>query len=64
MGVGDCGGLQLIPGLTKNGVQARPMWLDELMGMKPAAKPLAADGTPLPIEGVTMDSFFSAEDRK
>ena len=31
MGVGDCAGLQLIPGATKNGVQKRPEWLDKLV---------------------------------
>lgn len=31
MGVGDCAGLQLIPGATKNGVQKRPEWLDKMV---------------------------------
>lgn len=30
LGVGDCAGLRLIPGMTKSGVQERPEWLDKL----------------------------------
>ena len=29
IGVGDCGGLRLIPGATRSGVQERPEWLDD-----------------------------------
>lgn len=32
MGVGDCGGLRFIPGATRNGVQKRPEWLENLLG--------------------------------
>ncbi len=31
LGVGDCAGLRLIPGMTKSGVQKRPEWLDKLV---------------------------------
>ncbi|KAL4448508.1 hypothetical protein ABPG75_005727 [Micractinium tetrahymenae] len=34
LGVGDCGGLRLIPGMTKSGVQKRPEWLDNLFGVE------------------------------
>lgn len=33
LGVGDCGGLRLIPGMTKSGVQERPGWLDSILGL-------------------------------
>ncbi|KAL4438169.1 hypothetical protein ABPG77_010530 [Micractinium sp. CCAP 211/92] len=33
LGVGDCGGLRLIPGMTKSGVQKRPGWLDSILGL-------------------------------
>jgi len=32
MGVGDCGGLRLIPGATSNGKQRTPDWLMKLLG--------------------------------
>lgn len=32
LGVGDCAGLRLIPGMTKSGVQKRPEWLEKLVG--------------------------------
>lgn len=31
LGVGDCAGLRLIPGMTQSGVQKRPEWLDKLV---------------------------------
>lgn len=34
LGVGDCGGLRYIPGMTKSGVQKRPEWMDKLFGME------------------------------
>lgn len=34
LGVGDCGGLRLIPGMTKSGVQKRPEWMNNLFGME------------------------------
>lgn len=34
LGVGDCGGLRLIPGMTKSGVQKRPEWMNSLFGME------------------------------
>ncbi len=34
LGVGDCGGLRLIPGMTKSGVQVRPEWMNKLFGME------------------------------
>ncbi|KAI3426212.1 hypothetical protein D9Q98_008588 [Chlorella vulgaris] len=33
LGVGDCGGLRLIPGMTKSGVQKRPEFLNEWFGL-------------------------------
>ncbi|PRW45085.1 hypothetical protein C2E21_6404 [Chlorella sorokiniana] len=34
LGVGDCGGLRYIPGMTKSGVQKRPEWMEKLFGME------------------------------
>lgn len=34
MGIGDCGGLQLIPGMTKSGKQKTPNWLNKVLGVK------------------------------
>lgn len=34
LGIGDCGGLRFIPGATKNGVQKRPDWLNNLLGLE------------------------------
>ncbi|MEW5298483.1 MAG: hypothetical protein WDW38_000782 [Sanguina aurantia] len=34
MGVGDCGGLNFVPGLTQNGVQRPPKWLTDFLGVK------------------------------
>lgn len=41
LGVGDCGGLRYIPGMTKSGVQKRPEWLEGLgqqLGLVEGAK--------------------------
>ncbi|KAK9830416.1 hypothetical protein WJX72_011646 [[Myrmecia] bisecta] len=38
MGVGDCAGLQLIPGMTKNGKQKTPGWLAKVLGKGEAEK--------------------------
>jgi hypothetical protein len=38
-GVGDCGGLNDIPGLTQNGRQQAPDWLSKMMGKENATKP-------------------------
>ncbi|GAB4817469.1 hypothetical protein N2152v2_004515 [Parachlorella kessleri] len=32
IGVGDCGGLRYIPGMTKSGVQKRPEWMEKVLG--------------------------------
>jgi hypothetical protein len=34
LGVGDCGGLRFIPGLTENGKQKTPQWLADLLGVE------------------------------
>jgi hypothetical protein len=34
LGIGDCGGLNLIPGLTDNGKQETPQWLADLLGVE------------------------------
>jgi hypothetical protein len=34
MGVGDCAGLRLIPGMTDSGKQKMPAWLAEKLGVK------------------------------
>jgi hypothetical protein len=36
-GVGDCGGLNFVPGATKNGKQKSPEWLNGVMGVKEEA---------------------------
>ena len=38
LGVGDCGGLRYIPGMTKSGVQKRPEWMEKLFGMEGEAQ--------------------------
>ncbi|KAL3137554.1 hypothetical protein ABBQ38_004836 [Trebouxia sp. C0009 RCD-2024] len=39
LGIGDCGGLSLIPGMTKNGKQKTPDWLSKALGIKDEDKP-------------------------
>lgn len=34
LGIGDCGGLNLIPGMTKNGKQKTPKWMADMLGVK------------------------------
>lgn len=34
LGIGDCGGLRLIPGMTKSGKQKTPTWLNGVLGVK------------------------------
>ena len=34
LGIGDCGGLNLIPGLTDNGKQETPQWLADVLGVE------------------------------
>lgn len=34
LGIGDCGGLRLIPGMTKSGKQKTPDWLNKFLGVK------------------------------
>ncbi|GFR46785.1 hypothetical protein Agub_g8416 [Astrephomene gubernaculifera] len=34
LGVGDCGGLRYIPGLTESGKQKTPKWLADLLGVE------------------------------
>lgn len=34
LGVGDCGGLRYIPGLTQNGKQKTPKWLADILGVE------------------------------
>ncbi|KAG2489707.1 hypothetical protein HYH03_011814 [Edaphochlamys debaryana] len=47
LGVGDCGGLRFIPGLTENGKQKTPDWLNSLLGVEapPEGSPAANDVT-------------------
>lgn len=33
MGIGDCGGLRYIPGMTKSGKQKTPEWLQKVLGV-------------------------------
>eukprot|EP00955_Chlamydomonas_euryale_P039746 351491-Chlamydomonas_euryale.AAC.33 len=52
LGIGDCGGLSLIPGMTENGKQETPQWLADLLGVeKPASVP----------QGRGIDSLFNRE---
>ncbi|KAG1660037.1 hypothetical protein FOA52_010022 [Chlamydomonas sp. UWO 241] len=40
LGIGDCGGLNLIPGMTEGGKQPTPKWLADLLGVEvPASVP-------------------------
>ncbi|WIA37150.1 hypothetical protein OEZ86_014111 [Tetradesmus obliquus] len=34
LGIGDCGGLRLIPGMTQNGKQETPEWLQKVLGVE------------------------------
>jgi hypothetical protein len=34
LGIGDCGGLRFIPGMTKSGKQRTPQWLQDLLGVQ------------------------------
>ncbi|GAX76657.1 hypothetical protein CEUSTIGMA_g4103.t1 [Chlamydomonas eustigma] len=34
LGIGDCGGLQFVPGMTENGKQRTPDWLAGLLGVE------------------------------
>lgn len=34
LGVGDCGGLRFIPGVTKSGKQKSPEWLQKALGVE------------------------------
>ncbi|PNH09224.1 hypothetical protein TSOC_004189 [Tetrabaena socialis] len=34
LGIGDCGGLRFIPGLTEKGKQETPQWLADLLGVE------------------------------
>lgn len=34
LGIGDCGGLRYIPGMTKNGKQETPGWLQKVLGVE------------------------------
>eukprot|EP00197_Chlamydomonas_leiostraca_P004701 CAMPEP_0202868660 /NCGR_PEP_ID=MMETSP1391-20130828/11003_1 /ASSEMBLY_ACC=CAM_ASM_000867 /TAXON_ID=1034604 /ORGANISM="Chlamydomonas leiostraca, Strain SAG 11-49" /LENGTH=172 /DNA_ID=CAMNT_0049548855 /DNA_START=143 /DNA_END=662 /DNA_ORIENTATION=- len=45
IGVGDCGGLRFIPGMTESGKQRTPDWLSSLLGVEPA--PPAQEGMTL-----------------
>ncbi|GBF90790.1 hypothetical protein Rsub_03091 [Raphidocelis subcapitata] len=46
LGVGDCGGLRFVPGMTKNGKQKTPEWLAKALG-KEAAVPEGLEGKTL-----------------
>ncbi|KAJ9530782.1 hypothetical protein V8C86DRAFT_2707635 [Haematococcus lacustris] len=47
MGVGDCGGLRFIPGMTDAGKQRTPDWLSDLLGVERAP---AEDGSALTLK--------------
>ncbi len=34
LGIGDCGGLRFIPGMTQSGKQRTPQWLQDLLGVQ------------------------------
>lgn len=34
LGIGDCGGLRYIPGMTKSGKQPTPEWLQKVLGVE------------------------------
>lgn len=54
LGIGDCGGLNLIPGLTEAGKQETPQWLADLLGVE-VPKSARSEGKTLKdiIEGPT-----------
>lgn len=41
LGIGDCGGLRYIPGMTKSGKQKTPKWLSDALGVE---QPPATEG--------------------
>lgn len=53
LGVGDCGGLRYIPGLTDSGKQKTPQWLADLLGVDTSAQEDMSGGKTLKqlIEG-------------
>ena len=53
LGIGDCGGLNLIPGLTDSGKQQTPQWLADLLGVE---VPKSAQS-----EGVTLKDLIEGQ---
>lgn len=51
LGIGDCGGLRLIPGFTESGKQKTPEWLAKMLGMEVPPEP-----TGLPV--TTLKQMF------
>ncbi|KXZ54402.1 hypothetical protein GPECTOR_5g58 [Gonium pectorale] len=47
LGVGDCGGLRYIPGLTESGKQKTPQWLADLLGVDVSGQEEASSGKTL-----------------
>ena len=47
LGIGDCGGLRYLPGLTQNGKQETPQWLADLLGVEVPQQPQATKGKTL-----------------
>ncbi len=39
LGIGDCGGLRYIPGMTESGKQKTPKWLADLLGIELPSEP-------------------------
>lgn len=54
LGVGDCGGLRYIPGLTENGKQKTPEWLAKLLGVE-----VPKDE---PVQGKTLRELVFTDD--
>ncbi|GLI62616.1 hypothetical protein VaNZ11_005279 [Volvox africanus] len=55
LGVGDCGGLRYIPGLTDSGKQKTPQWLADLLGVE------VPDSDP--AEGKTLKELIYDDDK-
>jgi len=47
LGIGDCGGLRYIPGVTESGKQETPQWLADLLGVEVPQQPQATKGKTL-----------------
>eukprot|EP00803_Ostreobium_quekettii_P008480 evm.model.scf_3531.1 EVM.evm.TU.scf_3531.1 scf_3531:8673-10687(+) len=59
IGVGDCGGLRDIPGMTKSGKQKTPQWLGDLLGME-AMEDVELLGGPMDLGDLDLEDSEEA----